>query len=195
MASPTHSISTVYRRRIERTLNQAVDCRPVAPLRLRVPNVPWSHPIGLRPCDGEIVRNMQAKASLANLMKVARTRDVVAIVNADQSVREDLTDMMFSAGYVPERFESAEGFSKSDRRSITSCLIADMHSSAMSGFELFEHLVASGGAIPTVLLTDHSEDDERRGLQAGLRLLSKPFEGSELLACVRSQITNRNVAL
>ncbi|WP_246648957.1 response regulator [Bradyrhizobium canariense] len=132
---------------------------------------------------------------MANLMKVARTRDVVAIVNADQSVREDLTDMMFSAGYVPERFESAEGFSKSDRRSITSCLIADMHSSAMSGFELFEHLVASGGAIPTVLLTDHSEDDERRGLQAGLRLLSKPFEGSELLACVRSQITNRNVAL
>ncbi|OSI71083.1 response regulator [Bradyrhizobium canariense] len=136
---------------------------------------------------------MQAKASLANLMKVAHTRDVVAIVNADQSVREDLTDMVFSAGYVPEPFESAEGFSKSDRRSITSCLIADMHSSAMSGLELFDHLVASGGAIPTVLLTGHSEHDVRRG--PGLQFMSKPFEGSELLACVRSQIANRNDAL
>ncbi len=135
---------------------------------------------------------MQAKASLANLMKVARTLDVVAIVNADQSVREALTDMVFSAGYVPEPFESAEGFSKSNRRSITSCLIADMHSSAMSGLEL-DHLVASGGAIPTVLLTGHSEHDVRRG--PGLQFMSKPFEGSELLACVRSQIANRNDAL
>ncbi|MFC7698422.1 response regulator [Bradyrhizobium sp. GCM10028915] len=126
-------------------------------------------------------------------MKVAHMRDVVAIVNADQSGREDLTDMVFFAGYVPEPFESAEGFSKSDRRSITSCLIADMHSSAMSGLELFDHLVASGGAIPTVLITGHSEHDVRR--RPGLQFMSKPFEGSELLACVRSQIANRNDAL
>ncbi|MGY3509497.1 FixJ family two-component response regulator [Bradyrhizobium sp. USDA 3051] len=136
---------------------------------------------------------MQAKASLANLMKVARTLDVVAIVNADQSVREALTDMVFSAGYVPEPFESAEGFLKSGRRSITPRLIADMQLSPMSGLALFDHLVASGGAIPTVLLTGHSEHDVRRG--PGLEFSSKPFEGSELLACVRSQITNRNDAL
>lgn len=195
MASPTHSIPAVYSRRIERTLNLAVDFRPVGPLRLQVPNVLWSHPSGLRPCWGEIVRNMQVKASLANLMRVAHTLDVVSIVNADQSVREALTDVVFSAGYVPEPFESADGFLKSGRRLITSCLIADMQSSVMSGLELFHHLIASGGAIPTVLLTDHSQDDVRRVLQAGLQFLGKPFERSELLACVRSQITNRNYSL
>ncbi|OSJ34413.1 response regulator [Bradyrhizobium japonicum] len=138
---------------------------------------------------------MQAKASLAKLMRVAHALDVVCIVNADRSVREALTDVVFSAGYVPEPFESADGFLKSGRRSITSCLIADMQSSVMSGLELFHHLVASGSAIPTVLLTDHSEDDVRRVLQAGLQFLSKPFERSELLTCVRSQIMNRNYSL
>lgn len=195
LALPTHSISAVYRRRIERALNLAVDFPPVGPLRLRVPNVSWPHPIGLRACWGEIVRIMQAKSSLANLMRVAHTLDVVAIVNGDQSVREALTDVVFSAGYVPEPFESADAFLKSGRRLITSCLIADMQSSVMSGLELFHHLVASGGAIPTVLLTNHSEGDVRRALQAGLQFLSKPFERSELLACVRSQITNRNYSL
>ncbi|WP_409190527.1 response regulator transcription factor [Bradyrhizobium sp. RDM4] len=158
-------------------------------------NVFLPRPIGLRPYYGEIVRNMQAKASLANLMRVAHTLDVICIVSADESVREALTDVVFCAGYVPEPFESAEGFLKSGRRSITSCLIADMQSSAMSGLDLFDHLVASGGAIPTVLLADHSEDDVGPSLQAGLQFLSKPFEGSELLACVSSQITNRSDAL
>ncbi|TYL73932.1 response regulator transcription factor [Bradyrhizobium cytisi] len=138
---------------------------------------------------------MQAKASLANLMRVAHTLDVVCIVNADRSVREALTDVVFSAGYVPEPFESADGFLKSGRRLITSCLIADMQSSVMSGLELFRHLVASGGAIPTILLTDHADDDVRRVLQAGLQFLSKPLEPSELLACVRTQIMNRNYSL
>ncbi|WP_346659399.1 response regulator [Bradyrhizobium sp. 141] len=193
MASPTHSIPAVYRRRIERTLNLAVDFPPVGPLRLRVPNMFWR--IRLRPCCGEIVRNMQAKASLASLMRVVHTLDVVSIVNADRSVLGALTDMVFSAGYVPEPFESADEFLKSGRRLITSCLIADMQSSVMSGFELFHHLAASGGAIPTVLLTDNSEDDMSRVLQAGLQFLSKPFERSELLACVRSQIMNRNYSL
>ncbi|MET4324127.1 CheY-like chemotaxis protein [Bradyrhizobium sp. RT5a] len=195
LALPTHSISAVYRRRIERTLNLAVDFRPVGPSRLRVPNVLWPQSIGLRPCWGEIVRNMQTKASLAYLMRVAHTLDVVAIVNADRSVRETLTDVVFSAGYVPEPFESADGFLKSGRRLITSCLIAEMQSSAMSGLDLVHHLVASGGAIPTILLTDHFEDDVTRVLQAGLQFLRKPFERSQLLACIRSQIMNRNYSL
>lgn len=195
LALPTHSISAVYRRRIERALNLAVDFRSVGPSRLRVPNGLWPQSIGLRPCYGEIERNMQAKASLANLMRVAHTLDVVCIVNADRSVREALTDVVFSAGYVPEPFESADGFLKSGRRLITSCLIADMQSSVMSGLELFRHLVASGGAIPTILLTDHADDDVRRVLQAGLQFLSKPLEPSELLACVRTQIMNRNYSL
>ncbi|MGY4298632.1 CheY-like chemotaxis protein [Bradyrhizobium sp. i1.4.4] len=192
LALPTHSISAVYRRRIERRLNLAVDFRPVGPCRLRVPNVLWSQSTGSRPCWGEIVRNMQAKASFANLMRVAHTLDVVCIVNTDRSVREALTDVVFSAGYVAEAFESADGFLKSGRRSITSCVIADMQSSVMSGLELFHHLVASGGAIPTVLLTDHSGGHVSPVLQDGLQFLSKPFERGELLACVRSQITNRN---
>ncbi|WP_354037196.1 response regulator [Bradyrhizobium sp. S3.2.6] len=172
----------------------AVDFHPVGPFRLRVPNVLWSQTIGLRPCWGEIVRKMQAKASFANLMRVAHTLDVVCIVNADRSVREALTDVVFSAGYVPEAFESADGFLKSGRRLITSCLIADMQSSVMSGLELFRHLVASGCAIPTVLLTDLPGDHVSRVLQDGLQFLSKPFERGELLACIKSQITNRNYA-
>lgn len=93
MASPTHSIPAVYRCRIERTLNLTVDFLQLDPFGCGCQMC--SGRIRLRPCCGEIVPNMQAKPSFVNLMRVAHTLDVVSIVNADRSVREDLTDMVF----------------------------------------------------------------------------------------------------
>ena len=60
----------------------------------------------------------------------------------------------------------------------------------MTGLELYEALVASGDAIPTVLITAHPEEVTRaRARVSGITCyLSKPFAPDDLLDCVRSAL-------
>ena len=51
---------------------------------------------------------------------------VIAIVDDDQSVREALTSLVRSLGYVAMAFECAEDLLKSRRRRRVSCVIADV---------------------------------------------------------------------
>jgi len=85
---------------------------------------------------------------------------VIAIVDDDLSVREALTSLVRSLGFVAMTFESAEDLLKSRRRRSLSCMIADVQMPGMTGFELHNRLVASGKPIPTILIT--AFPDERR---------------------------------
>ena len=62
----------------------------------------------------------------------------------------------------------------------------------MTGLELYQRLSASGKPIPTILITAYPDDGVReRALSAGvIGYLSKPFEGDDLLACIRSALTH-----
>ena len=70
-------------------------------------------------------------------------------------------------------------------------LIAGVQMSGMTGFELYQRLSASGKPIPTILLTAYPDDAVReRALSAGIiGYLSNPFEEDDLLACIRSALT------
>lgn len=72
---------------------------------------------------------------------------MIAIVDDDQSVREALTSLVRSLGYVAVAFECAEDLLKSRRRRNVSCLIADVQMPGMTGLELYNRLVASGEAM------------------------------------------------
>ena len=112
---------------------------------------------------------------------------LVAIVDDDDSIRGATENLLEAAGYSTTTFSSAESFISSDRRrSRVSCVVADMRMPGMTGLELFEALVASGRAIPTVLITAYPDEQTRlRARQAGiLCYLSKPFSPEELCACV-----------
>ena len=113
---------------------------------------------------------------------------VIAIVDDDQSVREALTSLVRSLGYVAMAFECAEDLLKSKRRRSFSCMIADVQMPGMTGIELHNRLVASGEPIPTILITAFPEERAReRALQAGVTCyLTKPFSEDDLLACIRS---------
>jgi FixJ family two-component response regulator len=121
---------------------------------------------------------------------------VIAIVDDDQSVREALTSLVRSLGYVAMAFECAEDFLKSRRRRSMSCVIADVQRPGMTGFELHNRLVASGQPIPTILITAFPDERAReRALQAGvICYLSKPFSEDELLACIRSILEHRKAS-
>ena len=118
---------------------------------------------------------------------------VIAIVDDDQSVREALTSLVRSLGYVAMAFECAEDLLKSRRRRSVSCLIADVQMPGMTGLKLHDRLVASGEAIPTILITAFPDERSReRALQAGvIGYLTKPFSEDDLLACIRSTLGRR----
>ena len=115
---------------------------------------------------------------------------VIAIVDDDQSVREALTSLVRSLGYVAMAFECTEDLLKSKRRRSFSCVIADVQMPGMTGLELHDRLVASGEPIPTILITAFPEERAReRALQAGVTCyLTKPFSEDDLLTCIHSNL-------
>jgi FixJ family two-component response regulator len=121
---------------------------------------------------------------------------VISIVDDDESVREAVMDLMRSLGFTTEAYARGEDFLKSDRLQTTCCLIADVQLPGMSGPELHRRLVASGTAIPTVLITAYPDDAVRtRALEAGVvGYLTKPFSHSELLGCINSALQRRKAS-
>jgi FixJ family two-component response regulator len=115
-------------------------------------------------------------------------KPLVAIVDDDESIRNTTKDLLESEGLNAETFPSAEAFLNSGQLRSVSCVIADMRMSGMSGLAMHEHLVASGGALPTILVTAYPEERVRaRALKAGaIAYLAKPFTDDELLGCISS---------
>ena len=66
---------------------------------------------------------------------------LVSVVEDDQFFRESMRRLMRSLGYNVEAFSSAADFLASPRLIETTCLIADVHMPAMTGVELYRHLI------------------------------------------------------
>jgi FixJ family two-component response regulator len=119
---------------------------------------------------------------------------VIAIVDDDHSIREALTSLVRSLGYVAIAFACAEDLLKSKRRRSVSCVIADVQMPGMTGLELHHRLVASGEPIRTILITAFPDERAReRALRAGvICYLTKPFSEDALLTCIRSTLGHRD---
>jgi FixJ family two-component response regulator len=115
---------------------------------------------------------------------------VIAVVDDDESVREALTSLVRSLGYVAYAFKCAEDLLKSKRRRRVTCVVADVQMPGMTGLELHNRLVSSGEPIPTILITAFPDDRAReRALRAGvICYLTKPFSEGDLLACLHSTL-------
>jgi FixJ family two-component response regulator len=112
-------------------------------------------------------------------------------VDDDKSIRNATSDLLKAAGFTPAAFEDAESFLEWASHASVACLIADMRMPGMSGLELYEALVTSGRAMPTVIITAHPEElTQSRAREAGIcGYLSKPFAPDELLECVGEALT------
>jgi FixJ family two-component response regulator len=93
--------------------------------------------------------------------KLRRTA-VITIVDDDRSVREALTSLVRSLGYVPVAFARAEDLLNSKRRRRVSCLIAEVQMPGITGFELHNRLTISGESIPTILNTALPDERARQ---------------------------------
>lgn len=112
---------------------------------------------------------------------------MIAVVDDDQSFRDSMRRLLRSLGYAGAVFASGREFLGSNELAATVCLIADVQMPGMTGIELFTHLANSGRPIPTILVTAYPDDAaQKRALQLGVQCyLPKPFEGAELIGCLR----------
>src|SRR6185295_18648003 len=117
---------------------------------------------------------------------------LISVVEDDQFFRDSMGRLLRSLGYTVEAFRSAADFLASSRLTETACLIADVHMPAMSGIELYQHLVKRGRAIPTILVTAYPNDiDQARALNDGIICyLRKPIDEQSLIRCLRAALTS-----
>lgn len=112
----------------------------------------------------------------------------MAVVDDDRAFCDSMQRLLRSLGFAPAAFASAADFLASPKRKRTACLVADVQMPAMTGIELYRHLIGTGDPIPTILITAYpNESDRQEMLKLGLECyLRKPLVENELIACLRS---------
>jgi CheY-like chemotaxis protein len=86
----------------------------------------------------------------------------IAIVEDDASFRRALERLPRASGFEVQTFASAEEFLGSALPESHACLILDIRLPGMSGFELSDHLAASGRPRPAIFITAQDEDSARQ---------------------------------
>jgi FixJ family two-component response regulator len=121
---------------------------------------------------------------------VMAKRTLISVIEDDQPFRESMRKLMTALGYSVEAFASAADFLASPLLTSTSCLVSDVQMPGMTGVELHRHLVDSGYAIPTILVTAYPDEaTRRRALKDGVVCyLSKPVDDDHLERCLRSAL-------
>ncbi|MDQ2084435.1 response regulator [Xanthobacteraceae bacterium Astr-EGSB] len=110
----------------------------------------------------------------------------VAVVDDDRRLLESLEDLLESAGYGVQSFNSAASFLE-DRTALSNadCLITDIGMPFIDGFELERLVKQARPELPVMLITGrHEIADQQRAAARGNRFFRKPFDGRALLAAV-----------
>jgi CheY-like chemotaxis protein len=120
---------------------------------------------------------------------------LIAIVEDDWFFRDSMRSLMKSLGYTVEAFSSAADFLASPHLRETACLIADVHMPAMTGIELYRHLIGTGYAIRTILVTAYPNAADRiRALNDGVVCyLRKPVDEEHLMRCLRTALSSADL--
>jgi len=114
----------------------------------------------------------------------------ISVVDDDPSFRDSMRRLLKSLNYAVAVFPSAAEFLISPKLTATACLVADIHMPEMTGVELYERLLETGHAIPTILVTAYPDHGVReRMLILGVDCyLAKPLVEAVLIDCLRSAV-------
>jgi FixJ family two-component response regulator len=118
------------------------------------------------------------------------TRNLISIVDGDESIHRTATRLIESFGFRVAAFESADAFLRSGQLRDTACLIVDVQMPGMNGLQLQSQLAAVGCRIPIIFITAYDDKESyRRAMQAGaIAFLGKPFGDEQLLQTIHSAL-------
>ena len=109
----------------------------------------------------------------------------VCIIDDDEAVRDSISLLLESNGFITRSYSSADAFLKAADRNMA-CLILDLHMPGTSGLELLQSLRRDGQSQPVFVVSGRRDpllDAEVRAAGA-TELLSKPFDDQALLNLV-----------
>jgi FixJ family two-component response regulator len=108
---------------------------------------------------------------------------LVCVVDDDPSLLRAVGRLLRAAGFTVETFGSAEEYLDMRHAVRPACLVLDVRLGGISGFELYEQLLAGGGAPPVIFITAHDDAGtrERARRSGAVQYLRKPFEDSALV--------------
>lgn len=117
-------------------------------------------------------------------------RNLISVIDDDESVRRTTKLLIESSGYQAAAFDSAESLLSSGRLDDTSCLIIDVQMPVTNGLQLQSHLAAAGSRVPIIFITAYDDkQSRRRAMQAGaVAFLAKPFTDEQLFQSIRSAL-------
>jgi FixJ family two-component response regulator len=112
----------------------------------------------------------------------------ITIVDDDESVREGLSRLLSSVGFVVNTFASAEEYLSYDQPRRADCLLLDVRMPGMDGIELERQLLANHSEVPVVFITAHEEEvAPGQALDGHARtVLMKPFSEEALLNAINN---------
>jgi len=119
-----------------------------------------------------------------------KKKQMVAVVEDDESYRVAVQRLLKSAGFSVQSFATAEDFLRSGRQHDTGCLITDIRMPGISGLDLQAKLNADHCVIPTIFITAHGDEDMRLQAMRGgaVKFMVKPFDCAILLESVRAAL-------
>ncbi|OJU17611.1 MAG: DNA-binding response regulator [Sphingomonas sp. 66-10] len=114
----------------------------------------------------------------------------ILVVEDDASLARALTNMLSAEGYAVDQVGSGEAALEVLQLEPYGAVVLDIGLPDMSGFDLLSAFRRQGGVAPVLVLTARDAIADRvRGLDQGADdYLSKPFDGTELLARLRALI-------
>lgn len=119
------------------------------------------------------------------------TKQVVYIVDDDESVRTGMARLMRSAGIEPRMFASAYEFEEAAPPEENACLIVDIHMPGKSGMDLWRDLIAKGSTLPVIFITAYDTAETRAEAKqaGGAGFFLKPVDDQALLDAIRWELS------
>ncbi len=116
----------------------------------------------------------------------SNAREVVFVVDDDDSIRRALSRLVKSWGYEVISFADAESFLEAPLPKQTSCAILDLHLPALDGLELQAELAKRGYSIPVLFLTGGGDIPTTVEAMRGgaIDFLQKPVDEAALQTAV-----------
>jgi FixJ family two-component response regulator len=119
----------------------------------------------------------------------------VFVVDDDVGVRASIQGLLKSAGLRSESFGTAEGFLRSNRPDVPSCLVLDVSLPGISGLDFQHELADAGVEIPIIFITGHGDIPMTvKAMKSGaVEFLTKPFDDQDLLDAIHQALDRDRV--
>lgn len=134
-----------------------------------------------------------------NVANTDKTREIIYVVDDDEAVRDSLSWLLESNGYLVRCYASADRFLQAvvgPDRDVTACAILDVRMPGMSGLELQEQLLSLAIPMPISFITGHGDvsmavTTMKKG---AVDFIEKPFKENELQALVEKMLAVARLA-